>query len=519
MSFIKYITQEYPTILSLLLEHIELTALAVGIAIVVGIPLGIIVYATDRVDKVIMGGVNLVQAIPSMALLGAAIPLLGIGKLPAIVVVALYSLLPIVKNTFIGIRNTPRQILEAAKGIGLTDAQTLLKVQMPMALPVIMAGVRISAVTAVGLITIAAFIGAGGLGFLVFSGISTVNGNLILAGAIPACVLALAVDALGAVAEKKIAAAASGKHKKQARAAGFPIGKAVAAGILLLCAGGWAWQHYAAPDEASITVGGKDYTEQYVLANLYAELIERNTDFKVERKTNLGGTKVCLAALQSGDIDMYIEYSGTAYGDVLGLPPNNDMDEVYTTVKKAFKDDLGIHVLKQAGFNNTYTIAVTPETAGRYGLKKMSDLKGKAEQLSAALTFEFMNRRDGLPGLSEYYGFSFKDTNAMNAAQRYVALENGDVQVIDAFSTDGLLKKFNLVTLEDDRHFFPPYYAMPVMSQKGAERYKDIIPLIESLGEKLNDSVMTGLNYKVDELQQAPQAVAVDFLREQGLIE
>lgn len=224
MSFIQYILQEYPTVLSLLAEHVQLTFLAVAIAIIIGIPLGILVYSTQRVDKAIMGSVNLIQAIPSMAMLGAVIPLLGIGKLPAIVVVALYSLLPIVKNTFTGIRNTPREILEAAKGIGLTDAQTLFKVQIPIALPVIMAGVRISAVTAVGLITIAAFIGAGGLGFLVFSGISTVNNNLILAGAIPACILALLVDYLGAVVEKKISAKASGKKRPLAPLAFPPPG-------------------------------------------------------------------------------------------------------------------------------------------------------------------------------------------------------------------------------------------------------------------------------------------------------
>lgn len=236
------------------------------------------------------------------------------------------------------------------------------------------------------------------------------------------------------------------------------------------------------------------------------------------RKTNLGGTKVCLTALQSGDIDMYVEYSGTAYGDVLGLPPETDMDKVYDVVKKEFKDKFDILVLKQAGFNNTYTIATTPEIAQQYGLEKISDLNGKAGQLATAMTFEFLNRKDGLPGLAEHYDLTFGDTNAMNAAQRYVALENGNVQVIDAFATDGLLKKFDLITLEDDKNFFPPYYAMPIIRSDTAEKYRDIIPLIESLGDKLTDPVMTELNYKVDELHQDPRKVAVEFLQEQGLI-
>ena len=519
MGFINYVMQEYPTILSLLLEHIQLTLLAVAIAIIVGIPLGVIVYYTQRVDKVIMGSVNLVQAIPSMALLGAAIPLLGIGKLPAIVVVALYSLLPIVKNTFTGIRNTPRQILEAAKGIGLTDMQTLLKVQMPIALPVIMAGVRISAVTAVGLITIAAFIGAGGLGFLVFSGISTVNNNLILAGAIPACILALVVDFLGALVEKKMSAAGKGAQKA-GKAKAFPIKKAVLAAIVFLAAGGLIWNAVSGGrDENTIAIGGKDYTEQYILPHLYAELIEHNSDVKVERKINLGGTKVCFAALQSGAIDMYIEYSGTAYGDVLGLPPNTNMDEVYETVKQAYKKDYGIDVLKQTGFNNTYTLATTKEIAGQHGLRKISDLVGKGDRFATATTFEFLNRQDGLPGLSKHYGFNFRENNAMNGAQRYVALDNGNVQIVDAFSTDGLLKKFDLVVLEDDRHFFPPYYAMPIIREEVSEKHRELIPLIESLGDRLTEEVMVDLNYRVDELQQDPKLVAVEFLREQQLID
>ena len=520
MGFIDYVLREYPTILSLLLEHIELTVLAVGIAIIVGIPLGILVYSTQRVDKLILGSVNLVQAIPSMALLGAAIPLLGIGKLPAVVVVALYSLLPIVKNTFTGIRSTPREILEAAKGIGLTDMQTLFKVQMPIALPVIMAGVRISAVTAVGLITIAAFIGAGGLGFLVFSGISTVNSDLILAGAIPACILALCVDGLGALVEKKIGQASSGGRRAAERErSGFRAGRLAVAAIILLCAGGLVWKSVADSGKPGITIGSKEFTESAILANMYADLIEANTDISVTRKTNLGGTKVCLGALQTGDIDMYVEYSGTAYGDVLGLPPNSDMEAVYDTVKREFADKYGIRVLKQTGFNNTYTIATTPEIAERHGLKRMSDLKAAAGELAAAMTFEFLNRQDGLPGLSRHYGgIEFQATNAMNAAQRYLALENGDVQIIDAFSTDGLLKKFSLVTLEDDKGFFPPYYAMPIIRADTAERFRDAIPVIESLGDRLTDEVMIGLNYKVDEERQDPARVASDFLREQGLV-
>jgi len=182
MDFLNYLFQNKAQILSLTLEHIQLTAIAVGLAILLGVPLGILISYVNKLNQPVLAVANIIQAVPSMALLGFAIPFLGIGTLPAVVMVILYSLLPIIKNTFTGIKNINPQTIEAARGIGLTKTQILFKVQIPLALPVIMTGVRISAVTAVGLMTMAAFIGAGGLGFLVFSGIRTVNNFQILSG-------------------------------------------------------------------------------------------------------------------------------------------------------------------------------------------------------------------------------------------------------------------------------------------------------------------------------------------------
>ena len=204
MNVFDYFRNNGDQVLRLTLEHIELTLIAVGFAVLVGVPLGILISYFRKASKAVVGGANVVQAIPSMALLGLAIPLLGIGSLPSVVIVILYSLLPIIKNTYTGITSIDKGTLEAAKAIGLTKSQVLTKVQIPLALPVIMAGVRISAVTAVGLMTMAAFIGAGGLGFLIFSGISTTNNAQILAGAIPAAVLALLVDNIFSVVESLV---------------------------------------------------------------------------------------------------------------------------------------------------------------------------------------------------------------------------------------------------------------------------------------------------------------------------
>ena len=200
----KYLLGAKDQIITLLFEHIKLTALSVGIAILIGIPLGILISYIKKINKPVIGIASVIQAIPSMALLGFAIPFLGIGTTPAIVMVILYSLLPIIKNTTTGINNIDQQMLEAARGIGLTKFQILTKVQIPLALPVIMSGIRISAVTAVGLMTMAAFIGGGGLGYLVFSGIRTVNNYQILAGAIPACILALLVDGILGIVESLV---------------------------------------------------------------------------------------------------------------------------------------------------------------------------------------------------------------------------------------------------------------------------------------------------------------------------
>lgn len=204
MNLFVYLSQHFSEILSRGIQHMQITLLAIGIAILIGVPLGILISYVKALRTPVIGFANLVQAIPSIAILGFLVPLLGIGEKPAIFMVVLYSLLPIIKNTVTGLSNISNETLEAAKGIGMTRFQVLTKVRMPLSLPVIMAGVRISAVTSVGLVTIAAFVGAGGLGYLIYSGIRTVNTNQILSGAIPACILALAVDWIGALVEKMV---------------------------------------------------------------------------------------------------------------------------------------------------------------------------------------------------------------------------------------------------------------------------------------------------------------------------
>ncbi|MCR1898960.1 ABC transporter permease subunit [Irregularibacter muris] len=523
MAFLSYFINNIQQVISLTTEHIILTAIAVGLAVLIGVPLGIFISYFQKASRAVVGATNIVQAIPSMALLGLIIPLLGIGSVPSVVIVILYSLLPIVKNTYTGITSINEDTLESAKAIGLTRSQVLIKVQIPLALPVIMAGVRISAVTAVGLMTMAAFIGAGGLGFLIFSGISTVNTHQILAGAIPACILALLVDFIFGLIEKLVTPISLQNTKGVSKKALYKTRKnqkgilALTAIILIAIMISTGLGNINTADKV-ITIGGKDFTEQRIATELMAELIEDRSDIKVNRRSGLGGTQVCFNALKSGDIDMYLEYTGTAYGDTLSYPPITDMDEVYDTVKKDFKEKFDLEVLEQMNFNNTYTLAVSQEIAGKYNLETISDLAKVGNQLTVGSTLEFLNREDGIVGLAKHYGFSFKNEIGINGSNRYIAIENKEIDVTNAFSTDGLLKKFNLQVLKDDQNFFPPYYAIPIIRSQTLKEYPEIQSILAELGEVLTDEVMMELNYQVDELQQKPKNVAHDFLEEQGML-
>lgn len=515
MDFINYIIENKDQIISLCIEHIELTSLALIIAIIIGVPIGILISYKKKLNKPVLGITSVTQAIPSMALLGFMIPFLGIGTAPAIVVVVLYSLLPIIKNTYTGISNISPATIEAATGIGLTKGQILTKIQIPQALPIIMAGVRISSVSAVGLMTMAAFIGGGGLGYLIFSGIRTVNNYQILAGAIPACILALLVDYFFGAIEKLVTPISlqnedksKEKIKKERRRNKIiVIATIIVIGLLFL-----SEIDFSKKSEDSIRVGSKDFTEQEILCYMTSHAIENNTDINVETECNLGGAQVVFSALTNDNIDLYIDYAGTDYTDILDHKPISDVDKVYKTIKKEMKQKYNIEVLDQMAFNNTYALAVTKETAEQYNLKTISDLTRVSNELTIAPTLEFINREDGLPGLKKAYGLEFKDTIGIDGSPRYTALQNNNAQVIDAFTTDGLLRKFNLVVLEDDKNFFPPYNAIPLVRGDTLKEYPEIEDILNKLGTYLTDEVMQDLNYQVDELGNSPEQVAINYL-------
>ena len=517
--FIQFIVSRKDQIIELLLQHIGLTLMALLISIAIGVPLGILITRVKKLSKPIIGAANIVQAIPSLALLGFLIPALGIGSKPAIVMVVLYSLLPIIKNTYTGLININPDMIEAAKGIGMTNTQILKMIQIPLALPIIMAGIRISAVTAVGLMTIAAFIGAGGLGYMVFAGVQTVDNNMILAGAIPACILALLIDFIVGKIEKSVSPNGiknTDGHMKVGKRKKINNKLIIITSVLLIAA--ILSTVIFKNNDKKIVIGSKNFTEQLILGNMVADLIEGNTDIKVERKLNLGGTQVAFSALQAGELDMYVEYTGTGLVNILKADVVNDPQKTYDIVYKEFKNKYNLKWLKPLGFNNTYTLAVRKDTAEKYNLENFSDLAKVSNNLIMGPTIEFANREDGYLGLIKEYNMNFKELKAVDGGLRYTAIDNNKSDVIDAFSTDGLLKGFELKVLRDDKNFFPPYYAVPLVREDTLKKYPELEEIINKLASKLDDETMRGLNYKVDKLNESPDNVAKDFLKELGLI-
>lgn len=517
-AFIDYCSQNYMQIFDLLIGHVQLTVMAILIAIIIGVPLGIFITYFKPSKKPIMALANIIQAIPSMALLGFMIPLLGIGTKPAIVMVILYSLLPIIKNTVTGLNNINGETLEAAKGIGLNKFQVLYKVQIPLAAPVIMAGVRVSAVSSVGLMTLAAFIGADGLGYLVYAGIRTVNNAQILAGAIPACLLALLIDYIFSILERLVTPKSFQLSKPRSKMKGI-LDKVVIVISCLALAASFVYTGLAKTNGSQvIRIGSMDFTEQEILNYMLKYYIEDHTDIEVEQSLSLGSSSIVLDAVLTGSIDMYVEYTGTIYGNVLGNEPNGNVDEVYNTVKKQMKEQYDLNVLDSLGFNNTYTLAIRKDTAEQYHIKTISDLCKVSQQLTFSPTLMFMEREDCWVGLQKAYPIHFKQTVPIDGAPRYTALMNNECDVIDAYSTDGLLKKFDLQVLEDDKNFFLPYHAIPIANNTVIEEYPEVVELINQLQNYLSDEVMVELNYRVDELNEKTSDVAREFLIENDLI-
>lgn len=267
-----------------------------------------------------------------------------------------------------------------------------------------------------------------------------------------------------------------------------------------------------------IVIGGKNFTEQDILVYMMKYVIEDQTKLKVETKTFLGGTSVVAQAIERGDIDIYPEYTGTALINLLGEPVINNPQAAYDKVQKLYKEKKQIVWLEPFGFNNTYTLTMRGDEAERLGIATISDLASKADTLMLGCTQEFLERADGQKGLEEKYGFKFAAASGMDPGLTYAAVRDKKVNVIDGFATDGRIAAFNLKVLKDDKNFFPPYYAAPIIREDVLKKHPEIADALKRLAGKLDDKEMARLNAKVDLEKQDPKAVAKEWLQSQGLI-
>ena len=510
MSLLDFFIRNRSEVLQLTFEHLLLVLLATGAAAVVGIPVGIVLTRRAALAKPVLAVANVLQTIPSLALFGFLIPILGsygIGRVPAIIALFLYSLLPIIRNTFTGINGVDPAVREAARGMGMTDWQMLTQVELPLALNVIVAGVRVATVISVGTATIAAAIGAGGLGTYIFRGLRTVDRTLILAGAVPAAIMALGADfALGSLERLLSPGSAAGSQSRRKWVLGISGIAISVALVLFLIAGALS------KGGARVVVGSKDFTESRILAELIAQTIEARTDIKVEQATELSGD-LCHRELVAGQIDMYAEYTGTAFTAILKHQPISDPRAVYDRVKTDYQSHFKLEWLEPLGFNNTFAILVRGEAARRLRLRTISDASRYAPQWRAGFGQDFMSRQDGYPGFARTYGLRFGEPpREMDLSLSYQALANGQVDLIAGNSTDGLIDKLGLVQLEDDRHYFPPYEAAPVIRRDTLERYPRLADAINSLAGKITNEQVRQLNYAVDAEKRDVKEVVREFL-------
>ncbi|KAB8126647.1 ABC transporter permease/substrate-binding protein [Gracilibacillus oryzae] len=482
----------------------QISFIALLFAVLISIPLGIYLTKAEKIAEPVIGIAAILQTIPSLALLGLFIPLMGIGMKPAVIALILYALLPILRNTYTGIKEVDHSLIEAATAMGMNTWKRLIKVELPLAMPVIMAGIRTSMVLIVGTATLAALIGAGGLGDIILLGIDRNDTSLIVLGAIPAALLAIFFDLLLRKME-------NWPFKQSI----ITISIIVIISILLIIV-----PNLLNKEEETLVIAGKLGPEPEILINMYQLLIEEETDIEVELDPGLGKTSFLFNALLEGSIDIYPEFTGTALSQFLNeTATSNDEREVYTQTRDGLMDQYNLAYLEPMAYNNTYTLAVTEEFAEQYNLTNISDLRSVQSEAEVGFTLEFSDREDGYLGIQEVYGIEFPNMTTMDPQIRYSSIEQGSINLVDAYSTDSELRRYNLQVLEDDQNLFPPYQGAPLLRQETLEKYPELEGILNQLAGKINDDQMREMNYQVAVEGLSAAEVAQNYLKEEGLIE
>jgi osmoprotectant transport system permease protein len=495
--------------LNLLWEHFVISLIVIGIAILIGGLTGILISEWSATAKPTLGVINFLYTIPSISMLGFLIPFSGIGNTTAVIALTIYALLPMVRNTHTGIINIDDSILEAAKGMGSTRLQILFKIKLPLAMPVIMSGIRSMVTMTIALAGIASFIGAGGLGVAIYRGITTNNAAMTMTGSLLIALLALVMDSLLGIMDRRMK-----KHSVKAK----KHNKIMAVVALALCVVivGASFLQFGTKD--TIHIATKPMTEEYIMGEMLKLVIEQDTDINVEVTQGVGGgTSNIHPAMVSGEFDIYPEYTGTAWNMVLeksGLYT----EDLFPVIEQEYADNLNMQWVGMYGFNNTFGIAVRREVADKYNLKKYSDLSGVSDELIFGAEYDFYEREDGYDSLCKAYGLNFKKTIDLDIGLKYQAINQGKIDVMVIFTTDGQLSDSDLVVLEDDKQFYPSYLCGNVVRNEILEEHPELLGILEKFNGIITDNDMAQMNFEVESQGKEPSDVAQTYLRNKNIL-
>jgi osmoprotectant transport system permease protein len=445
-------------------NHVRVSLAALALGLLVSLPLAIAARHRPVLRGALLGAASIVQTVPGLALLALFYPLLlalaalslawfgwsfsAFGFLPAVLALALYSMLPVLRNTITGLQGIDAAILEAAEGVGMTPRQSLFMVELPLALPVMMAGIRTAAVWVIGTATLSTPIGQTSLGNYIFAGLQTQNWVLVLFGCLAAAVLALAVDQLLALIERGM------RNHSRVRAISGGIGLAALVAATLVPS--------LARPPSSYIVGAKTFAEQYVLSALIAQRL-RAAGLSAATREGLG-SNVIFDALVSGDIDVYIDYSGTLWANQFHHTDIKPRKELLADLKATLAQR-NVTLSGELGFENAYALVMPRKRAEQLGIHSIADLASHAETMSIAADYEFFSRPEWA-GLRNAYGLSFRAQRQMQPDFMYAAVASGEVDVIAGYTSDGLIAKYDLVVLDDPKHAIPPYDAIMLFAPK-----------------------------------------------------
>ena len=505
----KLLTEDFKFFTNLTIEHILISLLAISIASVLGIILGIIISEYRRFSGLILGTVNILYTIPSIALLGFFITITGVGNTTALIALIIYALLPIIRSTYTGIVNINPLIIEASEGMGSTKLQQLFKVKLPLALPVLMSGIRNMVTMTIALAGIASFVGAGGLGVAIYRGITTNNSAMTFLGSLLIAILALVFDFVLGLIEKRLTNHKRVKYKINP--------KLIILGLFIVIFG--AYFSLNSKKDKTINIATKPMTEGYILGQMLTELIEQDTDLKVNITNGVGGgTSNIHPAIVKGEFDLYPEYTGTSWEAVLKKEASYD-ESKFDELQKEYKEKYNLEYVNLYGFNNTYGLAVNKDIAEKYNLKTYSDLAKVSNNLIFGAEYDFFEREDGYKELQKIYNIDFKKKIDMDIGLKYQAMKDKKIDVMVIFTTDGQLAVSDVIVLEDDKKMYPSYRAGTVVRSEILSEYPELKPVLEKLNNILDDKTMADLNYQVESKGKKPEDVAREYLQEKGLLE